>query len=55
MTSKSSTSYSILSSITAPFRGEPSPQVRSKERFEKYAKPQKDGEMALTESALSTQ
>src|SRR5271169_6976291 len=46
MTSKTS---SIISTVTYPFRGEPSPQLRSKERFEKFAKLQEDGEFALTE------
>jgi solute carrier family 25 (mitochondrial aspartate/glutamate transporter), member 12/13 len=52
MTSTSLTPSSILSSVTAPFRGKLSPQARSKGRFEKYAQPQNDGEMALTESAF---
>lgn len=52
MTSTTLTSSSILSSVTAPFRRESSPQARSKERFEKYAQSQEDGEMALTESSF---
>jgi len=50
--STSSSSSSILSAVTSPFRRELSPQSRSKERFEKFAKSLEDGEIALTESSF---
>jgi len=46
----STTTSSILSTVKAPFVG--NPQARSKERFEKYASRQQDGELALTESSF---
>ena len=47
-----SATSSILSTLTSPLRKTLAPQSRSKDRFERYAQRQSDGELALTESAF---
>ena len=51
-TSSPSATSAILSSVKAPFRGDQSPQSRSKERFERYAQKQADGDYVLTETSF---
>lgn len=51
-TSSPSTTSAILLTVKAPFRGDQSPQSRSKERFERYAQKQADGDYALTETSF---
>ena len=51
-TSSPSATSAILSSVKAPFRGDQSPQSRSKERFERYAQKQPDGDYVLTETSF---
>jgi len=48
----SSPTSGILSTVTSPLRNTSTPQSRSKDRFERYAQRQPDGEVALTESAF---
>src|SRR5277367_6424349 len=43
---------SILSAVTSPLRNTSTPQLRSKDRFERYAQRQADGELGLSESAF---
>src|SRR5436305_8154919 len=51
-TSSQTTTSAILSTVKAPFRSESTPQSRSKDRFERYAQRQEDGEYALTETSF---
>jgi solute carrier family 25 (mitochondrial aspartate/glutamate transporter), member 12/13 len=51
-TSSPSATSAILSSVKAPFRGDQSPQSRSKERFERYAQKLADGDYVLTETSF---
>jgi solute carrier family 25 (mitochondrial aspartate/glutamate transporter), member 12/13 len=50
--SSQSTTSAILSTVKAPFRSESTPQSRSKDRFERYAQRQEDGEYVLTETSF---
>lgn len=50
--SSQSTTSAILSTVKAPFRSESTPQSRSKDRFERYAQRQEDGEYSLTETSF---
>src|SRR5579859_1262000 len=51
-TASKTTTSAILSTVKAPFRSESTPQSRSKERFERYAQRQENGEYALTETSF---
>ena len=48
----SSPTSSILSTVRSPLRSTSTPQSRSKDRFERYAQRQPDGELILSESAF---
>jgi solute carrier family 25 (mitochondrial aspartate/glutamate transporter), member 12/13 len=50
--SSQSTTSAILSTVKAPFRSESTPQSRSKDRFERYAQRQEDGEYVLSETSF---